>query len=346
MDILKMLKKHKSDILKISGLLLLLLIVVSVAASFGFPADFGLRRGVSVTQKAGGVPSASPVYYDEAVESYAPGFAGEVARDIGGPIPPIVPEPIPTPGADAEEYEVTEYSAYIETRDLEDSCAVISGLKARDDVIFESANEYDKGCSYFFKVENDSAQGVLAIIEGLDPKDLSENTRTIKRVVEDLTSEEEILQRKMETIESTLEDVVTAYDSIVDLATDLDDVETLANVIDSKIRTIESLTQQRIAVAERLDRIARAKAEQLDRLEYTLFYVDIVEDKYIDAEDIRDSWKDAVQRFVDNVNIVAQGVSITLIALLLYTLQFAVYFFLLLFIVKYVWKWAKNIWKK
>ena len=66
----------------------------------------------------------------------SPAFIGKVAesdlvaqdyalspRNIS-PIPPMDG----TTGSDAEEFEVTSYSATVETRQLEQDCAVISGL--------------------------------------------------------------------------------------------------------------------------------------------------------------------------------------------------------------------------
>ena len=63
-------------------------------------------------------------------------------RNAIGIMPPVNPSPT---GDDAEEFEVTAYSATIETRQLQETCDAVSALKAKDYVIFESANEYDRG---------------------------------------------------------------------------------------------------------------------------------------------------------------------------------------------------------
>jgi len=105
-------------------------------------------------------------------------------RNVASPSVPPANNTITT-GDNAEDFEVTDYSANIETRHLEDTCKQISGLKSRTDVIFENANEYDKGCSYNFKVKHSSVAEILAVIKSLDPKELNENTYTIKRLVDD-----------------------------------------------------------------------------------------------------------------------------------------------------------------
>src|SRR3989339_721006 len=161
-------------------------------------------------------------------------------------------------------------------------------LKPREDVIFENASEYEKNCNYSFKVKRDSVKEILSIIESLDPKELNENTYTIKRLIEDYTR----------------------------------DVENLAKIIDSKIRIIERLTQERININSQLERLNRSKAEQLDRLEYTYFRVYVFENKFIDREDLKDSWKTAIKSFVRDINKIAQDITINLAALLFLILEY------------------------
>ena len=121
-------------------------------------------------------------------------------------------------GDQAEEFEVTEYNATIETRELDKTCSAVSGLKAQDYVIFENASEYNRGCSYVFKVKKDKADEILAIIKDLNPKELSDNTYTIKGLVDDFTGEIEILEKKLLSIDETLGKAVNAYDDITALA--------------------------------------------------------------------------------------------------------------------------------
>ena len=267
------------------------------------------------------------------------------SRNVANYITPPV-EPGFSSGSDAEDFEIKEYSANIETRNLEETCGVIQDLKSREYVIFENSNEYDRGCNFTFKTETDRVDEVLLVLESLDPKDLSENVHTIKKRIDDFTSEAEILEKKLESINDTLESALEAYDEITDVATRSQNAEALAKIIDSKIGIIERLTRERINVTSQLERLERAKFEQLDRLEYTYFYVHVTENKYIDGELIRDSWKSTIKNFVRNVNDAAQGITIDLLSVLVLAVKYILYIVILLFVAKYGWRFVKYFWNK
>jgi len=258
----------------------------------------------------------------------------------------VPPQPGSPAGDTAEAYEVTDYYGSIQTRKLDETCAKISDLKAFDYVIFENSNEYDRGCSYSFKVKNSHVDEILGIVNSLNPENLTQNTYTIKRQIDDYTSEVEVLQKKRASIDETLANAVSAYDEISALATRAQDVESLAKIIDSKINLIERLTQERININEQLDRLERSKADQLDRLAYTFFNVSIYESKYVDGKEIKDSWKGAVQQFVRDLNSILQDVTINLVTIALRVAQFVIYFFILLLAAKYGWRAAKYLWKR
>lgn len=249
-------------------------------------------------------------------------------------------------GNNAEDMEVTEYRATVETRQLKNTCKTIVDLKAKDYVIFENAQENDDNCYYVFKVKRENAEEILAIIKNLKPKDISESTYTIKKLVDDYTSEEEILKNKLTSIDETLTKATASYDNITALATRVQDVESLAKIITSKINIIERLTQERINVSSQLDRLSRSKAEQLDKLEYVYFYTNVYENKFFNWKNIKDSWKYAVKNFVNDINTIAQNVSINFATFILFILQYALYIIVLLLCAKYGWKAVKYIWNK
>jgi hypothetical protein len=249
-----------------------------------------------------------------------------------------------TPGMNAEDFEITEYRATIETRNLEKSCDLITRLKPADYVIFESANRGDNNCNFRFKVKKSNVSEVLAIIKSLDPRDINENIETIKKQIDDFTSQEEVLKRKLQSIDDTLSSAIVAYDEISKLATKTRDASSLANIIESKIKIIERLSQEKINIISQLERISRAKAEKLDKLEYTYFNVNIYENKYVDVDNLRDSWKRSVKSFVLDMNKVLQDLSIGLVTLAAYTFQYLLYLLIMLIVGKYVWKLFKRIW--
>lgn len=262
-----------------------------------------------------------------------------------------MPMPIPQndgviTGDDAEDFEITEYNASIETRHLKDICSDIEKLKSHDYVIFENANTYDRGCNYTFKVKRENVEEILAFVKNMNPRDLSANTRTIKKLVDDYTSEVDILQAKLNSIDETLAKSIEAYDSVTDLATETKDAESLAKIIDSKINVIERLTQERININAQLERISRSKADQLDRLFYTYFHINVSENKFIDGKQIQDSWKYSIKRFFIDINEIAQNISINLITIFFQVIQYTLYCILFVLVGKYGWKLVKYIWKK
>ena len=246
----------------------------------------------------------------------------------------------------SEDFEIKEYSAAIETRNLDRDCRQILDLKHRSDVVFENSRQGDKDCNYSFKVKRDSVPEILALINSLNPKELNESSYTIKKLVDDYSGEAEILQKKISSIEETLLRAATAYDEIAQLASEARDAESLARIIDSKIGIIERLTQERINVSAQLERLERAKSEQLDRLEYTYFNVSLTESKFVDREDLKSSWQAAIKSFVRDTNKVAQDISINLLLVVLLVFQYVVYFFIFFVAAKYGWRLAKYIWKK
>jgi len=238
------------NILKFVGLALVVIIIVTLAfrligSSF---SSLSYKTGISNLMGQSAPAYDSAMYSEKADMVYSGGAVGLSVRNVVSS-PSIVPitNNVIT-GDNAEDFEVTDYSANIETRHLEDTCKQISGLKSREDVIFENSNEYEKGCNYSFKVKHGSVEEILDLIKTLDPKDLSENKYTIKRLVDDYTSEVEILEKKIASIEKTLADAVKAYDDVTRLATQTQNVESLAKIIDSKIGIIERLTEVRINI--------------------------------------------------------------------------------------------------
>ncbi len=318
-----------------------------VALVFVFSLINSSVRPFLATSKGEGVSSVAPSFYGGV-------SMGEVAMDSqkGMPIADlsyrnIAPMPSQTTiGNTAEDFEVTDYSAVIETRDKAEVCSQIANLKSLKHVIFENAQESDRNCNYTFKVEHARAGEILAVIKDLDPRDLSENTRTIKNQIDDFTSQTEILEKKRASIDETLKNALTAYDQITALAVKTQDASSLAKIIDSKVQLIERMTQERININQQLDYLTRAKTEQMDRLEYTYFNVSVYENKYLDGKNIKDSWQAAVKNFVFTVNKAIQDASINLIGLLFVLIPYFIYALIVLVAAKYGWRLITYIWKK
>lgn len=348
MAILKKLDLKAKPILKLAGLAVVALIVVYIA--FMLIGSLFVFMGSSYRLQTGSTASQG------LSSNYSKSAPGMTAMDMSAPSLSIrnaeqssesayYQNNAPS-GDAAEQFEVTEYRAQIKSRQTGETCGAVGSLKSRQDVIFETAREFDKGCNYTFKVRKDSTEEILAVIKELKPKELVGNTYTIQGQVEDFTSEIDILQRKLASIDDTLDKAIGAYDEVTKLATNVKDAESLAKIIDSKISAIERLTQQRISVNSQLDQIRRTKVLQLDRLDYTYFSVSVSDDSFIDSQSLKDAWNSAIKSFVGQINQTAMNLSINLASLLFTLLQYAVYAIILLFIAKYGWKLAKNIWFK
>jgi len=324
------------NILKFIGIVLVSIVIISIISS-SFNALFPRFNINSLISQS--VPGADKSYEDSGVAyggggGYSTSFSSSYI--INGN----------TTGDTAEEFEVTEYGVNIKTSHLESMCGKIVDLKSRDDVIFENANEYKKSCYYTFKVKRDNVSEILTILEELKPEEISESTYTIKRLVDSYVNEIDVLKEKMASIEYLLIDATSAYEYVSGLATQNNDVESLAKIIDSKIDVIEKLTQEIIDVNAQIERLEQSKAEQLDRLNYTYFNVSVLEDKFIDIQNLKDSWKTAIKSFFSDINEVAQDVTINLITLLFLVFQYSIYAFILLIVAKYGWQLIKYVWKK
>jgi hypothetical protein len=219
-------------------------------------------------------------------------------------------------------------------------------LLRRDDVVFESTNKYEEGCSYNFKVKKESVSEVLTILEDLNPKYLNENAYTIKREVTDYTSEIEILEAKLAAYDATLTQSTATYDELIRLATARGDIDALTRATDSKLALVERITVSQIEINSQLDRINRGKAEALDKLAYSNFYVNVYENPLVNGDSIKDSWVAAVQALVSDINTFVQEVSLGFVALMFMLVKFALYGVVLLYVARFGYSYAKKVWSQ
>ena len=350
MDILRRVTENPKRALIIAGFALLGLLLVAfvlqiLGTSFGAISQRvdSTMNGMTTAGYGYGGGGSGMIYdtkYDYAMSENA-AMPQLSVRNVSGIVPP---QPTYPSGDTAENYEVTQYNAQIETTDVQNTCDSILALKAREDVIFDNSNVSDHYCSFTFKVKQASTEEILAFIETFDPRDLSDNTYTIKQQIDDYTSEVDVLQKKRAAIDATLSSALSAYDDITHLATQTQNADALAKIISSRVETIQQMTQERININDQLDRLARAKADQLDRLEYTYFGVNVQENKYVDWQGLGDSWKAAIKSFVYGLNKLVQDVTINLVLLVLLIAQWVLYAVIVLVVAKYGWKLAKYIW--
>lgn len=247
--------------------------------------------------------------------------------------------------SDAEDFEVTDYSATIRTRDLNKTCSAISDLKPLSYVIFENVNEGTDSCFYSFKVGREHVPQVLGLIEDFKPESLDQNTRTIKKVLEDFASERDILERKIKAIDETFASATKAYDEVTAIASRGGDANSLALAITSRVEMIERLSSERIKLAGQLERILRSESEALERIDYSQFNVNVYESKYFDGKRLGDSWRDSLREFFYSANRALIGLTIGFISIVLSALPFLLYALVFVFVLKYIIRFARYIWR-
>lgn len=326
------------SIAKVGAVIILGLIALSIAASlisvaFRTIVGGGSFLGMNEKGYGGGYATEEGAYY------------GDMALGNRAMAPSYYPEPGFSTGTDAEDFEVKSYDGTINTRKLDKTCDTIANLKAKDYVIFENSNKNDESCYYRFKVLKANEAEIVKLIEDMDPEVFNANIQSIKQNVKGIDNELDILGKKLKSIEETLGNAQTAYDEISVLATKQQDAETLAKIIDSKLNLIERLTSERMNIKSMIDQYNQSKSDQLDQLDFTFFNISVIKDLIFDWKQIKDSWKFEAKELVRNLNEVVQAISLHLVIYLAIFVQAILYFFIAIFLLKFVWIGTKKIWK-
>lgn len=259
-------------------------------------------------------------------------------------VPPMPTEEYVT-GSDAEAFETKDYTVRFETADLTGTCATITALKPKPDVIFLSASESDNSCYYQFKVANATAPTVLTTLTALNPKELTEHTASIKKQLENSLNQRTILNDNLTSIEGILTDALLAYDNLLITATEAKDSIALAQAVRDKIQLIDQLKQRRESTLQQLDYLNQQLAEQQDRLSYTYFSVNVSERVYFDLEAIQASWHYALKDMIAEVNEVLQKLSTGLITFILWVALYVIYFIIFVAIARFGWRIVRTVWR-
>ncbi len=335
------------SIMKVVGVLIAGMIALVIAISLiGFAVstlfstrdNYESHRGFS----GGGFDGAMA---EMAFDEEASFFSKSVSNLQAGSSIPLPPENEFSNGLDAEDFEVKNYNGTIRTRELDRTCDLIAAEKGKDYVIFESSNKNKENCYYRFKAKKENEKEIIDLIERLKPESFNANITSIKKSIENTESELDILSKKLASIEETLEDAQLSYDSISEIATRQQDAETLAKIIDSKLKLINQLSRERLSIKSQIERYNKSKAEQLDRLNFTFFNVNVYKDVLFDWKDIKESWKFEVRMLTNNINETLQAISLGLVSHLFKLALALVYLFGSLFLLKFVWKGVKRVWK-
>ena len=245
---------------------------------------------------------------------------------------------------DEAEYETLAYNAQIKTAELTQVCDIVESWKPQVYIVFETATRNEHNCTYRFKVERAYAEDIAAAIATLEPNELTARTETVKKQLVEYDSQLSILLKKQQLISDTLEDSTAAFDEVMALATDIEDVDTLSKVINSKLAAIERLTRDRINLAQQIDVLSRRAAELADDVDFVQFVVYVQKYEVFDLDSMKDSWVYAIRNFTVDVNQTLQSLTLGLLLNLLVLVKLVLYVFIILFIVKFIWQLGKKVW--
>jgi hypothetical protein len=269
---------------------------------------------------------------------------GGISRATSNILPPIIQDG-EIVDATAEDYEIKNYSVNYQTSNKTKICKTIFDLKSDPEIIFSNSSESEQSCNFTFEVPNEREEEVLEVLENLDPENLHANIHTIQRSVERTSDQLEILTKKLAQTEATLSEAQEAYEDLMKLAQNSQDVENLTELIKLKIEAIEQLAQTRIATNQQIQQVQNSRAEQLRKIANTTFHVSVYEQRFIDWKNIVNDWKNEIRNFVDNLNNLFQFVSIKLISFVLHAVVAMLYVAVAFVFLKLLWLAAKKIFK-
>ncbi len=266
-----------------------------------------------------------------------------LSQEIG--IMPVPIEMVPV-SKDAEDFETREYRASYEKRSIDKTCKKFEELKPLEYVVFENANKSNEYCNYRFKVEVNREQEILLLIESLDPKDFNANTFTIERSITNNTNEIEILEKKIEMLDSLLESAKEKYNKLSTSG----NATALVQAINNEINLIERITNQKLSVQSRIDRLTNSTSVQEERIDYSQFNISVSERKLVDWGGILEQWKYAFERFGSEISSAVQGLTIGLILFAFTIVKFIAYISISILAVvvttRVLWALTKRIWRK
>jgi hypothetical protein len=253
-------------------------------------------------------------------------------------------------GSDSENYETLSYQVNFKKSNIDSVCGNIKSLKNFDYVVFERSRNNETSCSFSFKVKRDKAEEVISYLNSLNPVSLTANTEVVKKQVVEYDSRLQILLKRQDELKKTLDDAIVAYDNLVLLATKVENPDSLTKVINSKLATIEKLTNQRFSLSQQIDTLSRRSAELNDRIEYAYFNVNVTKYRVFNLASIKDSWVNQTRSFVYGVNEMLQSLTLGVLRLFLVLLQSVVYISIIGFVIvafsKFSWRFVKTFWSK
>jgi hypothetical protein len=222
------------------------------------------------------------------------------------------------------DYEARWYEATVRTRAKDETCDSVENWRVFPYVTFEHMTRSESACLYRFKVEREKAAEILEAILALDPVDVTESADLMRERVLQHESERDILLKRDEHLERMLAEVTRLYDQLMTTSANAGDTTMLTKAIDDRLRYMRSLTDERIRLARELDELDRRASELMDRIERVSFVVRVEERRFVNGEQIKESWMYRTEQFIRDANKIAQDLTIGLMMTLLVFIKYAV----------------------
>lgn len=294
---------------------------------------------------------AEPAFYGGGALSYDADIGIENTARSYMPESTILsmPAPYEDGGKDAEAYERTSYFARFETALFKETCTAIAGLKPLDYVLFDYASEDDSFCAYEFRVEQAHARDVADALRALEPKDFSVNTSTVGGALEAHDMTREYLERRLESLESTLAEVEDAYETLLERAVAKGSVSELTLVITNRLSTIERLAREIRSIEEQLIQSSMSSDDVLEDTLYEHFSVQVEKRVFIDTEYLVHEWRTWINDTIMVFNQAFLWLTLGLIAFALQAGVFVIFVALtilaLVFITKHFSRLVRFVWE-
>lgn len=355
-----------TSLLKVSGIALATLVALSVGLTiFGVLLSFGQRTVMSIAPQGydgsyASTRSAMPSMMQK-VANYAPMGGGSYGVDsdvsysesadmvMSAPGMMMAP-PMPSVNGsrNAELYQRAGYSASYETRKFKETCTAIEDLKPLSYVLFDSASNGERYCSYSFRVEKEKTEEVIAKLKALNPKDWNVSIESVAQGIENTSDRVDILKRRLASIDETLKEAEVAFARLSALATQNARVTDLTNIITQKLSMVERLTNEKLSLEEQIRQYSGGKDDQIEETTYSHFSVSVSKWSAIDWQSLKDSWKYKVQNTLRDISDTLASILLTIPALILtfiwYGLVFGLSILSLAVFAKFMMKFVMKIW--
>jgi hypothetical protein len=243
-------------------------------------------------------------------------------------------------------FEVRRYSSLIKSNDIISDCKLFDELKTKEFVVFENSNFYEKRCNFRFKALKDNELDIVAFIEDFSPDYINLNISNIVKEINNYDSRLDSLNSRLEAVEDTLLKSRKAYDDIALLATKEKDVETLAKVIDNKLNLIDKMNNKKLNLLDEISRYNKYKNDSLEKVDYVHFDVSITKDVLLDTKELKEGWRESFSQWLGDLNSIVKSLTLYLLFYIVKFIQYSIYFLLLVGGVKFVYRFAKCLWKR